>query len=78
VNGREAELLEVLLEAATTVRREQDLAGRLIPPPAWWDLAPAALDELFRRQVFAREVERAVDSRGRSGTVKAVMSKLGA
>jgi len=35
------------------------------------------LDELFRRQVFAREVERAVDSRGRSGTVKAVMSKLG-
>jgi len=30
VNGRDAELLEVLLEAATTVRREQDLAGRLI------------------------------------------------
>ena len=76
MNGREAEVLEVLLEAATTVRREQDLAGRLIPPPAWWDLAPAALDELFDRQLFAREVERAVDSEGRSGTVKAVTGRM--
>lgn len=76
MNGRESEVLEVLLEAATTVRREQDLAGRLIPPPAWWDLAPATLDELFRRQVFAREVERALDPAGRSGTVKAVMGRI--
>jgi hypothetical protein len=73
MSGRES---EILLEAATTAHRERDLAGRLIPPPAWWDLAPEALDELFRRQVFAREVERAVDSRGRSGTVKAVIRGL--
>jgi hypothetical protein len=76
VNGRESEVLEALLESAATAHRERDLAGRLIPPPAWWDLAPAALDELFRRQVFACEVERALDPAGRSGTVKAVMGRI--
>ncbi len=67
---------ETLLEAAVTAHRERDLDGRLVPPPAWWDLAPEALDELFRRQVMAREVERALDPEGRSATVMAVMSRV--
>lgn len=68
---------DILLEAATTAHRERDLEGRLVPPPAWWDLAPEALDELFRRQVLAREVERALDPEGLSGTARAVMGRIG-
>ncbi len=67
----------VLLEAAVTAHRARDLDGRLVPPPAWWDLAPEALDELFRRQVMAREVERALHPSGLSATARAVLARLG-
>lgn len=68
---------EALLEAALTAHREHDPEGRLVPPPAWWDLAGEDLQELFRRQSLAREVERVADPRGWSGTVCAVMARLG-
>lgn len=74
MTGRER---DVLIEASLSTHRERDPEGRLVPPPAWWDLAPEDLDELFRRQVLAREVERAVNARGWSGTVAAVMARLG-
>jgi len=45
-------------------------------PPAWFDLPPGALDQLFRRQLFAREVERALDPEGLSTTVRAVLARL--
>lgn len=69
--------LEIALEAATTVHRERDEHGRLVPPPAWFDLPVDALERLHRRQVFAREVERAMDPQGLSGTVRAVLARLG-
>jgi hypothetical protein len=65
-----------LIEAAITPYRERDVEGRISPPAAWWDLAPEALDELFAEQVLAREIERAVDAEGESGTVKAVMARI--
>ncbi len=67
---------EILLESAVAAHRERDLEGRLVPPPAWWDLAPEALDELFRRQVMAREVERALHPSGQSATARAVLARI--
>lgn len=65
-----------LIEAAVTAHRERDRDGRIVPPAAWWDLSPEGLDRLFAEQAFAREIERAVDSNGESGTVKAVMARI--
>ena len=65
-----------LIEAAVTAHRDRDADGRIVPPPAWWDLAPDALDGLFAEQLLAREIERAVDPQGESGTVKAVMERI--
>lgn len=67
---------DALIEASLTAHRDRDPEGRLVPPPAWWDLAPEALDELFGAQLVAREVERHVDDLGWSGTVRAVMARL--
>jgi hypothetical protein len=67
---------DALLEAALTAHRERDAAGRLVPPPAWWDLEPEKLDELFEAQLLAREIERRSDSAGMSGTARAVLARL--
>lgn len=72
----EAEL-ELALESAATAHRARDPHGRLTPPPAWFDLPPEALDQLFLRQAWAREVERALHPEGLSGTVQAVLDALG-
>jgi hypothetical protein len=64
------------IEASITPYRERDLDGRIVPPAAWWDLPPEALDELFVEQSFAREIERALDPEGESGTVKAVLARI--
>lgn len=71
MNARER---EILLESAASPHREMDRDGRLVPPPAWWDLPPDARDELFELQVMTREMERAV--RGGSGTSQAVMARI--
>lgn len=63
-----------LIEAAITPYRERDPEGRIVPPPAWWDLPPEALDALFEEQLLARELERAVH--GETGTVQAVMARV--
>jgi hypothetical protein len=68
---------EALIEAALTTYRDRDPEGRLAPPPAWWDLTPEALDELFRAQVLAREVERRSHPGQLSGTVRAVLARIG-
>jgi len=66
-----------LMEAVLTPYRQRDPEGRLAPPPEWWDLPPEALDELFQEGMRARLVEKAMDPQGRSGTVRAVMARLG-
>lgn len=63
---------DATIEAAITARRERDAEGRIVPPPAWWDLAPEAREELHRLQLVTRLMERAMS--GASGTVRAVMA----
>jgi hypothetical protein len=69
--------LDVLIEAAVTPYRERDVEGRVVPPPAWWDLSPEAREELYRRQMISRVIEKAFDAEGWSGTVRAVMERIG-
>ncbi len=74
MNARE---VEALIESSVTAHRRRDADGRIEPPPEWWDLPPEALDELHRRQLLARRLERWIDPRGESATVKAVRARLG-
>ena len=67
---------DALLEAATSVFRERRADDRILPAPGWWDLPVEAREELFRRQVAARALERALDPRGWSGTVRAVLARM--
>jgi len=67
---------ELLIEAMLSPHRERDSDGRLKPPPEWWDLPAEALDEVYRRTFEARAVEREIDPRGRSSTVRAVMARI--
>jgi hypothetical protein len=71
VNDRER---DALLEAAAPAYRDRDSEGRLMPPPAWWDMAPEQREELFRVQLATRQLERAAT--GASGTVRAVMRRI--
>lgn len=73
MNARER---DILIEASVTAFRERDVDGNPAPPPQWWDLEPAALDELYRRQLEARELERALDPAGETATVKAVLARI--
>ncbi len=73
MSGRER---DVLIEAAVGAHRERDREGRVVPPPAWWDLPPGDREELYRIQLLTREMEKAVDPAGRSGTVRAVLARI--
>jgi hypothetical protein len=66
---------DLLIEAAVTAYRELDTLGRILPSPAWWDLALEAREELFDRQLLSRIMERAVDPGGLSTTVKVVLGR---
>ena len=67
---------DALLEAAVTAHRDRDHEGRTVPPPAWFDLSPTDREELFRRQVASRALERAIDPAGQSGTARAVLARI--
>jgi hypothetical protein len=67
---------DLLIEATTIARRERDGRGRLIAPPAWHDLPPDAREAAFDAQTRTRDLERAVDARGYSGTVRAVLERI--
>ena len=67
---------QALIEAAVSAHRERDREGRIVPPPAWWDLAPQDRDTLFVEQAVAREMERAIDREGLSGTARIVLARI--
>jgi hypothetical protein len=73
VNGRADELL---LEAAVTAFRERDTLGRIVASPAFMDLSEEDREELARRQLGMRELERVLHPRGWSSTVEAVMNRI--
>lgn len=65
------------LEAAATPYRERDPAGRILPSPAFMDLPEEAREELEGLRAASRDVERALHPLGWSGTVQAVMDRIG-
>lgn len=67
---------DALIEEVVSAYRERDREGRLVPPPAWWDLPGDDMLELLRRQLSQRMLERVAHPRGWSGTVRAVMERI--
>jgi hypothetical protein len=67
---------ELLIEEGVSACRERNSWGRILPSPTWWDLTPGQREELFDRQIDSRIIERALDPKGRSTTVKAVLARL--
>jgi len=67
---------EALIEGSVSAYRERDAEGRPVAPPDWWDLPPKLLEEVHRRQLEARDLERLIDPRGESATVKAVLARI--
>ena len=65
-----------LIEAASSAYRERDPEGRTLPSPAFMDLTPEAREIAADVQAATRELERALDARGWSGTVQAVMRHI--
>lgn len=65
-----------LLEATLTAYRERDAEGLPLAPPQWWDLSADDCERAAARQLQARLVESALDGRGWSSTVKAVLGRL--
>ena len=45
--------------------------------PAWHDLSPEGREEAFRMSAQVRALEAALDPQGRSGTVHAVLARIG-
>lgn len=64
------------IEAVASAYRQRDAQGRIHPSAAWWDLAPEARERAFDLQTITREMERAMDAREWSGTVRAVLARL--
>lgn len=66
---------DALLEAAVTAYRERTASGRILPSPAWADLAPDVREALFERQLAARQFERTLDPQGLSATARVVLGR---
>lgn len=67
---------ELLIEQALSAFRERNAHGRILPSPAWWDLAAEDREAVFMRQIESRLTERALDAAGLSTTVRAVLERL--
>ncbi len=67
---------ETLIEQAVSAYRERDASGRIMPSPAWWDLPPDSREELFKRQLESRIIERTFTPDGMSTTVRSVLARL--
>jgi hypothetical protein len=64
---------DLLIEAMTSAFRERDASGRIVPSPAWRDLAPEDREAAFESQIAARHLERTLDPDGLSTTARAVL-----
>ena len=67
---------DILIEAAVGAHRDLDADGLPLPSIAWADLDDEGREELLRRQLAARTIERAHDPRGWSSTVRAVLLRV--
>jgi hypothetical protein len=67
---------DILIEEAISAYRERTTSGRIQPSPAWCDLPAESREELFKRQLQSRILERAAAPDGLSSTVRSVLSRL--
>ncbi len=67
---------DLLVEEAASAFRERNTSGRILPAPAWFDLPPLDRETLYRCQLESRQIERALNPKGLSSTVLAVLSRL--
>ena len=67
---------ELLIEQVTSAHRARDLDGRVKSHPAWHDLDEGGRREAFEAIGLSRKLESALDARGESTTVKAVLSRI--
>jgi hypothetical protein len=67
---------EMLMEQACSAFRARDRWGRILPSPAWMDLAPDVCEEVYKLQLETREFERALDPDGLSGTVRCIKLRV--
>ncbi len=68
---------EVLMEEAVSAYRERSTSGQILSSPAWWDLPADAREEVFRRQLQSRILERALAPDRMSATVRSVRRRIG-
>lgn len=68
---------ELLLEQVTAAYRERGADGDIRAHQAWHDLDDAGRLEAFDATVLTRKLERAIDRRTESSTVRAVLARLG-
>ncbi len=67
---------DLLIEAAASAYREREPGGRVRPSPAWCDLLTEQREDAFELQLASRELERLLDPRGWSSTVRAVLRRI--
>jgi hypothetical protein len=67
---------DILIEKAVSAYRERTSSGQILPSSAWWDLSEESREELFKRQLQSRILERAIAPDGLSATVRSVLSRL--
>lgn len=67
---------DILIEEAVSAYRERTTSGRIQLSPAWRDLPEESREELFKRQLQSRILERATAPDGISATVRSVLNRL--
>ncbi len=68
---------EALIEACVSAYRARDPRGELRFAPAWYDLDERGREQAADAAVTQRKLEAALDPRGFSATVRAVMRRIG-
>jgi hypothetical protein len=68
---------ELLLEQVTSAHRERGVDGAIRSHPAWHDLDDEGRREAFEATVVLRQLEAALDPRGQSSTVRALLARIG-
>jgi hypothetical protein len=67
---------ELLLEQVTSAHRERGVDGAIRSHPAWHDLDDEGRREAFEATVVLRQLEAALDPRGQSSTVRALLARI--
>ena len=67
---------ELLVEKAISSYRRRDQGGAVQVSPAWADLSPENRRIAFDEALKLRKMEAALDERGRSSTVRAVLERI--